>query len=395
MRRHTRLPGILVAAVLSLGPAAATYAVSTGVSANPAADMTDMTDITEARTADIAKARTDGFTVVRATPHEPVGLYAPRRNEVWVLERAGESGIVLQHLGRGRWTTTRLAGQLPSDGYRQAIDGTAWNEVWVAAGDRIWRYDGGAWKRIANPRLASGESLPATMVADAPGPGAYVATRSHGIFRYDGRTWTSLGHPGPQGEPRYPGEIRDTYWPIAMAVRDGRLYVSFEWFVQRAAHQLYRYDNGTWAQLAQGLGTRGTGASELPGAWILHDGRHLSVLGAVRVSKLSGSVIGGYCAAWTSRAETSRCTTGEAVGAGALRSDGTVVVGGVDRVGTSFAGAPTVQARFVLRDVQGRETAIAGDPGDATIAMTSEPRTGVTWAATRTGDTYALQRWAG
>ncbi|MEP7162129.1 MAG: hypothetical protein ABI746_13680, partial [Dermatophilaceae bacterium] len=362
MRRRTRLLGILVAAGLSLGPAAATHALSAGVSALPGAD------VAEARTA----PRAAGFTVVRTTPREPVGLYAPRRNEVWVLERDGDSGIVLQHLVGGRWTTTRLAGQLPSDGYRQAIDGSAWNEVWVAAGERIWQYDGRAWKHIANPRLLSGESLPVTMVADGPGPGAYVATPHHGIFRHDGRTWTSLGHPRPQGTPRYPGEIRDTYWPLAMAVRDGRLYVSFEWFLQRAVHQLYRYDHDTWTQLAQGLGSRGTGASEVPGAWILHDGRHLSVLGAVRVSSGSSMVIGGYCAAWTSSAATSRCTTGEAVGAGTLRPDGTVVVGGVDRVDTSVAGTPTVQGRFVLRDATGRESAIPGDPGDATIAMASE-----------------------
>ena len=54
-----------------------------------------------------------------------------------------------------------------------------------------------------------------------------------------------------------------------------------------------------------------------------------------------------------------------------------------------------VPGRFATRDRAGVESVIPGDPGDEAIALAVEPRSGVTWAATRTGETYALQRWSG
>lgn len=340
-----------------------------------------------------AAPEANGFAVVRKAAAEPIAMYSPRAGELWVVERGGDDEIVLEHLRGGRWTTTRLAGQLPWDGPRQVIDGSARDDVWLAAGERIYRYDGRRWRSVPTPRLPGDTALQAVVVADVRGPGTYVATFDQGVFRYDGRRWVALGKPAPLQPPR--AESADSadadYWPRFMDVRDGHPYVLFERFDRRAYLELYRYDRA-WTRLAEGLGSRGPHVSEEPRAWALERGPKVTVLGFLNAPP---GVVGGTCYTWRPGQSTSPCLTSASVSAGAERPDGTLVLGGRTSVEGNLQEPTEVPGRFVIRDRAGVETVIPGDPGEETIALAVEPRSGVTWAATRTGESYSLQRWAG
>ncbi len=342
-----------------------------------------------------AAAREAGFGVVRAAAAEVVALHSPRAGELWVVERGGPDEILLEHLRDGRWTTTRLAGQLPYDGTRQVIDGSAANDIWLAAGDRIYRYDGRRWNAVTPPRVSSGAPLQAVVAADVPGPGAYVATFDEGVFRYDGRRWASLGKPKPSSPQGTPGSSAPGsgahYWPRFMEVRDGVPYVLFERFDRRAYLELHRYGR-SWAKLADGLGSRGPHVSEEPRAWLLEKGPKVTVLGYLNAPP---GVVGGTCFTWRQGGATGSCLTAESVSAGAERADGTLILGGRSSVGGTSLEPTALPARFATRDRAGVEKVVPGNPGDETIALAVEPRTGVTWAATRTGESYSLQRWSG
>lgn len=342
-------------------------------------------------------ARTASGFVPQHTPlATPLALHSTRAGELWVLERDDDGRIVLEHLRGGTWRTIRLDGTVTSFAESVDLTGSAWNDVWLATGSELWRFDGRTWRKVALPPAADGGRVSPVKITDVRGQGVYVGTHDDGVFRRVGQRWVALGKPRPQGEPRFPGQRLDRYWPVGMGVHRGQLYVSFEWFQQRAVHQLYRYDRSGWTQLGDSMGSRGSSASEIPRAWMLwDDGRGRAQFLTAGTVRAQPGPIGGLCAAWRSGAAPAPCTTTQAVGGGAVRGDGRIVLAGTDFRDPSRENAPWVQGRFVLRDDSGVEKTVSGDPGDETIAVATEPGTRTSWALTRTGSQFTLQRWAG
>ncbi len=80
----------------------------------------------------------------------------------------------------------------------------------------------------------------------------------------------------------------------------------------------------------------------------------------------SARSLAGLCATWTPRTGRVECRTSGVVGAATVLANGDIVIGNNAYSG----GAVSSQASFRLRSAN-RESAIAGDAGSATLAMTT------------------------
>ncbi len=104
------------------------------------------------------------WTPHNAEHHWWTEVHAISRNEAWV---GGESALVRHYLN-GQWTYTPLPLPQGSAPFVSGFAGTLANDVWVAAGDYICRWNGSAWTRIA--RIGSAVSG----LASAPDGSVFV-----------------------------------------------------------------------------------------------------------------------------------------------------------------------------------------------------------------------------
>lgn len=336
-----------------------------------------------------AKRPAAGFRAVRTTAAPVVAMHSPARGQVWFLERDASGRIILQRNDDGRWSTTRLP-VTHTDYQKPDLHGSAANDVWVTAGGQLWRFDGRRWSRVGLPAGAR-----ATTVHDVPGPSVYVGLsgdlRTTGIYRLERGRWTSLGRPADSGTDTPYGP---SYTPTDLTRTDGRWFATWLARPKSAAQweMAAAYENGTWKPLYQTY-MYGSGTYVRLGAWLVPTRDDQLVFTTWRYSSDDPSAASGSCTRWTkAHGTTQPCRTTWAVGAAAVLPNGNIVLGGDD---VRRAGQAPVEGTFGIRTKAGVEKYVGGDPGDATLAMTVEPRTTRVWAATKKGDVTTIQRWDG
>ena len=399
MFRH-RAP-VSVAALAVSTALASTLAFAPGVHAAPP-ENTDSTPAgayskasrdTGTKPARQAKNARAGFVLVNdlrrmAPGATPLALRSPAANDLWIAARGRDGALMMIRKLGNRWTAHRTSVSLAADA-AVTIDGLDAKEVWATAAGSLLRFDGRRWADIG----ARGVTY--TTVADAPGRGAYAGTRkaisesSHEsrVIWTDGRRTRDLGSVYPD----MPGRA------TLARIRVSGSQVFAEWGGQKAngsALDVWGHVRGTWVERYVNQWEQPRWAEQHATSWLVTSRGSLLTLGRdMPRSNGQTSAIRGLCHQWTGTGKRVDCTTAGAVGAADVRSDGRVVIGGDDAAPT--ATTPLTAGTFRMRDRTGTETVIPGDPGDATLALTVEPRTHVAWALTRTGSTTTLQTYRG
>ncbi len=311
----------------------------------------------------------------------PLAMTAPARGTVFVLmkNRRGQAEvhrITTPARGNAKPSVHRYALHTPlAEATNVTIDGTAANDVWVTANGAAWHFGGRGFTRVALPSGAS-----AVTVADAPGPKAYLGTRSAkggAVWLYTsgakGASWTSLGHASRENFPDWGLPILD------LRFVDGRLFGM--WAQQYSAllnRAVYEHGSGTWTQryLASSQHPSG-GVSQY--TWLTPKAGSHVLLG---LNQRPSSLPWLTTSTWSGGAVES-CSPGtpsaSASEKAAVLNDGRLITAGL-RIRSSACGT---------------ERPLRSAPLDETLAITAERGSNTAWALTRKGNVISLQRFVG
>lgn len=335
-----------------------------------------------------------GFSPVRSSADVRTSVAAVGGGQVWVAGSTGDGQVRLEHLLRGRWWTTELP--VKADEYTQ-ISGSGPRDVWLVSGGELWHYTKN-WRRV---KLPKGEI--ATAVQDVPGKNVYVGTYRTAVspqgysdviarlFRFNGNRWTSLGGPELPDEWQTTG----TRFVERIVVNRGKVLAE----VRRnppspmVIHDVYRVDAKVWTNIAR-TGDLGRQSEMRLAGWLSYPDQTQTFLGyAGMPNGESVSVYSLSCLQVTGDASTSCPPSQTAVSAAVLLTGGPAVLGGRDWAAYENNAWVNHQGTFVLRQRNGTERVLAGDPGDATVAMSADPAGSNVWAITREAGQYSIQRY--
>lgn len=329
---------------------------------------------------------------------QPLVVHASAPNQVWVAARGTDGRLVMLLRQGASWTVHRTSVAVAADAV-VTMDGGARDEVWVAAGQSLLRFDGKRWNDVSRPDTTY------LRITDAPGTAVYAAWKATSEGTYGN---LHVGSAAARGHLRdlaatglgaaIPAWARVT----DLEVSDGTVFVAGMWQQHKFSDQTVASPvNGKWTVRGTAAmdGYSGTGRAN---AFIPRNGGFL-FLGENPWSSPNQIVVQGLCKEWTPglpnewgyETGTHReCTTAGAVGAAAERSDGRIVIGGRDEdTRRANTGKRAEQGTFRLRERNGKERVIQGDPGDATLSVAVQPRTNTAWAVTKQGGVNTLQQW--
>ncbi len=330
-----------------------------------------------------------GFHVVKELPRGAQAGLSPAKGELWLATTANDGSVQLDHLRAGRWTTETV----PVDDWGEILlTGTSRDDVWLAVGASLRRYDGRRWTTVALPARDFGARPFRTTSVVSPRRGVlYVALSSaewfvaSRVFRYAQGRWTELGDPSLE---------RGYHQVVQMKVVDGAL--------------LARAQNLTSEDFESYVGGKVT---VLYSNWFLADTPfHISGWYPRSYSNHLLLGQGGFegtapmCQRWIGAEPLVDCATTRVISASAQLRNGTIVLAGTDRYRfvdprTGTTQGEWVEGGFGLRFPDGREIPLAGGPGESTEFFVAEAHRNAAWAVTTTytgtGYKYYLQRYDG
>lgn len=331
-----------------------------------------------------------GFVDVRSSAAVRASIAAVGGGEVWVAGTADNGQVRLEHRKRGTWTTSQLP--VTADETLQ-LHATGPRNVWLVSGGQLWHYRT-SWRRVTLPR-----SELATAVFDPPGKDLYVGTYHtepgpYGtdvvarLFRFDGRQWKATGG------PELPDDWKQTGTKIIKSVKvtRGQVYATVLWHPPAAVviNDTYRVDGATWTSVVRTFMRSGGGVMQL-GAWLSYRDGVQVFIGTADPSPGPSSLL---CDRVTSAGDVTACPPASGgVSAGVLPDRGPAVLGGQDWNAWENNTVVPKQGRFLLRERNGVERVLSGDPGDTTVAMSIDPANSEVWAITKAGDQYSVQRY--
>ncbi len=341
-----------------------------------------------------ASASSPAFRPVHTLAGQPTSITAVGRSDVWSAGKTADGQVLLQHVTNGRLRTQVLPVEASDD---LAIHGSSADDVWLVSGGELWHYTGRAWRQVALPE----GFVAATAVFDVPGRNVYVGAYEHlqgqfndtvaQLFRYDGRTWTSLGGPEwPDGWDQAGTEKLSKINVVGKKVfAESHVYPPASMTYWAA----YEVDGTTWTRFAR-TGEQSPANNSRMNAWIVNSTATSHLFLGIRGLATDPMPQRPDCMIAVVGQDPTSCTTSTAVGDAAKFSNGTVVIGGNDWRSNN-PGEPEAwqQGSFVLRSTNGTERKIGGDPGDETLDMAVDPSGRIAWALTRSGDTYTLQKY--
>ncbi len=336
-----------------------------------------------------------GFHVVKELPRGALTGLSPAKGELWLATTA-DHGVQLDHLRAGRWTTQTVPVDGRVGGGSVLLTGTRRDDVWLAAGMSLRRYDGRRWRTVALPAFGFGDGPVFMNAAESPRRGVlYAALSSNGwngssrVFRYAKGRWTALGAPDGAMEVVV----------AQMKVVDGALLT----------RTTSRFNNQGFASYVDGTWTR------LYGNWFDND-VVMNIGGWYPRSYSNHLLLGGggswenvpMCKQWIGAQPLNDCTTTRVTSASAQLKNRTIVLVEDDYFRfvdpwEHFTQRPpsgyVEGGGFSLRFPNGRETPLAGDPGDTTKFVVAETHRNTAWAVTGTktdtGWKSYLQRYDG
>lgn len=331
------------------------------------------------------KSAGKGFSPVRQLSGQARSVLAVG-DDVWVAEKGGDGKVLLERSRSGTWSTSTLP--VTADN-TLALSGSASDDVWLVSGGQLWHYTS-TWTKQT---LA--ENTTATAVLDVAGPDVFVGTRTSAptefgtdsyaeLRRFDGTIWTSLGGPELPTQWTFAGSE-----PITRIRQvDGSIFAetNLQPPSSYALWQVYAVTGTRWTP-AIGTGEVGHGANSRTPGWISYSATNQLFLGTENGEPQPAPI----CRTLINTVQ-STCSTTTAVGAAVKLADGRVIIGGNDWR-TSFIGQPKTygQGTFRARATDGTETPIKGDPGEATVDLSTA--NAVVWAITTSGDRSTLQRY--
>ncbi len=332
-----------------------------------------------------------GFHVVKELPRKALTGLSPAKGELWLATKA-DHGVQLDHLRAGRWTTQTVP---VDDGVGRSpivLTGTSRDDVWLAAGLSLRRYDGRRWTTVALPNFDSGGQPVYMNTVESPRRGVlYAALSSNGwngssrVFRYAKGRWTDLGAPDDAIEVVV----------TQMKVVDGVLLTRT---ISRFNSQGFvSYVDGTWTGLYSNWFDDGV-VMNIGGWYPRSDNNHL-LLGGGGSWKNDP-----MCKQWIGAQSLIDCTSTRVTSASAQLKNGTIVLVEDDHFRFKdpwehFSQRPPsghVEGRgFSLRHPDGRETPLAGDSGNTTPLIVAEAHRNAAWAVTAMDTGIYLQRYEG
>ncbi len=330
-----------------------------------------------------------GFHVVKELSREAQTGLAPAKGELWLAAMTDDYTVRLDHLRAGRWTTETVPFD---DGGEVLLTGTSRDDVWLAVGASLRRYDGRRWATVALPARDFRAGTWGITSVVSPRRGVLYAALSGAewyggsqVFRYAKGRWTALG--GPSSTPGY-------HRVFQMKVVDGALLTRA---YTPSSEDFEKYVGGGWGELFSNRFMLGT-PFHISGWYPRSDGNHL-LLGQ---GGFSGLV--PMCQQWIGAEPLVECATTRTTAASAQLRNGTIVLAEDDhyRPGNPWTGTTQgewVEGSFGLRFPDGREAPLAGDPGDTTPLVIAEAHRNAAWAVTGTqtdtGWKTYLQRYDG
>lgn len=336
-----------------------------------------------------------GFSPIRSSAAVRTSIAAVGGGQVWVAGATSDGQVRLEHLRGGRWWTTELPVKASES---TQISGSGPRDVWLVSGGELWHYTKN-WRRMTLP-----EGEIATAVQDVPGKNVYVGTYQRAIgaeghsdviarlFRFNGSRWTSLG--GPELPDAW--KATGTKLVKRIVVNRGRVLAEVRWAPPSplVLRDVYRVDAKGWTHVARNGNLDHNNEMSLDG-WLSYPDQTQTFLGYSGTVP-SGDSVTVYsldCVEVTKVASTSCPPSQTAVSAAVLLPGGPAVLGGRDWVKYENGAWVNHQGGFLLRQRNGTERILGGDPGDATVAMSADPEGHNVWAITREAGQYSIQRY--
>ena len=337
-----------------------------------------------------------GFEPVRATTGAGEALTAVSPNEAWVAGAGADGKVVVERVTGRRSTSTTL--DVTADSGPISLDSSSSRQVWLAAGGQLWRYDGTQWASVPLPvgvtrvsavHVASSRVVYVGAQEPNPVPNPYGLTENV-IYRHDVRagTWERIPGPTRPGPPDAPGAQRIDRIKLV----GSHLFTEVTHFPAANSNwtSVHRWDGSAWTKVID-TGNRGGGSTSSSPGWIASAPDQQLFLGA---SLTPGAPQHPTCAQITPAGQQA-CETSTAVGGADAVTGGRVVIGGTDwNTWDQQAGFTKHEGTFVLRQPDGSEQQIPGDPGSRTIAVDAA-RGSTVWALTSDGDRTWVQRYRG